>query len=105
MGTALVSFTDSEESLLTSFAAKRGTTLDDIIAQFGVKGAIHQALQEELQAVVAEGSVKSDVSDLILKTNDWGLFWNAVSNAYNTNKFIPASLLTSAKARAAKGTK
>lgn len=96
---ATVTGTADELSLLTAHAKINGTTVDALVAQSGKSAAIQQAIQQETQREVNEGSVGADIQTLMAK--DQNLVWQASWSSYNSGT-IPASLLTSITARVTK---
>jgi hypothetical protein len=102
MATTTLNYSENEASLIECLAKRRGTTSDDLIAQIGVSGAVTQALQEEIQTQVNEGTVGKDTAALLLCSKDWGMFWGPVYQGYQKDKSIPASIVSGAMARASK---
>lgn len=96
---ATITGTADELALLTAHAKITGTTVDSLIANSGKTQAVQQAIIQETQREVSEGLVGDDIRALLVK--DQGFVWQASWNAYNSGS-IPASLLTSIAARAAK---
>lgn len=96
---ATITGTADELALLTAHAKLTGTTPDALVSISGKSSAIQQAIQQETQREVSEGSVGADIQALMAK--DQNLVWQAAWSSYNSGT-IPASLLTAIAARAAK---
>lgn len=96
---ATVTGTADELTLLTAHAKLAGTTVDALVSTNGKTSAIQQAIQQETQREVSEGSVGADIQASMAK--DQNLVWQSAWSSCNQGT-IPASLLTTIAARAAK---
>lgn len=96
---ATVTGTADELTLLSAHAKLSNTTVDSLVSASGKMSAVQQALQQETQREVSEGSVGADIQAMM--TKDQNLVWQAAWAGYNSGT-IPASILSAISARAAK---
>ena len=107
---AVFNFPESVAVTIKAYAALQipPTTLEALVMEQGVTGALSQAMQSEVRSQVNAGTVGDDVKQMVV--TDFNSVWNSVWGAYiaakqsadSAAKFVPDSILIGIQARASK---